>query len=183
MIQLLTLFLYLLRQNKWLPCIHVSPPVHVRRLFSCSGRHMEPPPLWPMQWSMALSVYSQLCAVCDGWRWREKPPGWAADIKISSRDAVEEGVGGGGGLWPCHPQISPLLTHSSPSPLHPSSSQYVSVIPITILLTCTSSYFLSLFGCTRLSWSIDFNAYVSKVCQRYPLASDKDVQRFDVSAM
>ncbi len=89
---------------------------HTRRLFSSSGRHMEPSPLWPMQWCMALSVYSQLCAACDGWWWRKKSPGCAADIKICSRDAVE--------IWPRQPPISPLLhsylTHSFPFPLRVS---------------------------------------------------------------
>lgn len=47
--QLLAVFLYLFSLNKWLPCFHVSPSVHMRRLFSSSGRHTEPSPLWPTQ--------------------------------------------------------------------------------------------------------------------------------------
>lgn len=94
---------------------------HTRHLFSSSGRHMEPSPLWPMQRCMAVSVYSQLCAACDGWRWRKKSPGCAANIKISSRDAMERG----GTTDPVKPQIPPplhsCLPHSFPFPLRLSS--------------------------------------------------------------
>lgn len=89
-------------------CLVPCASWHIRRLFSSSGRRMEPSPLWPMQWCMAVSVYSQLCAACDGWRWREESPGCAADIKISSRDAVERGEGS-----QCHPPQSSLsFTHA-----------------------------------------------------------------------
>lgn len=51
---------------------------HIRCSFSSSSRRVEPLDFWPMHWCMAVSVYSQLCAlvrltVCPGSRvwWME----------------------------------------------------------------------------------------------------------------
>ena len=65
-------------QNKWLPCIRASPfqrvMAYTRRLFffRWPTHAALSASLRPVRWCMAVSVYSQLCAARDGWRWRKE---------------------------------------------------------------------------------------------------------------
>lgn len=150
-----------LRKQVWKWSSHwlyfcISPANSLCRLgacFSCSGRRIEPSTLWPIQWSLALSAYSQLCAASDGWRWREESPGWAADIRVSSRDAAQRGVEGPLSSFILNLLALPLLLYIF--------CPYVSLLRLITILP-TSSPFLSLSDCTGVSRSTNLNVFFNK---------------------
>lgn len=71
--------LFLLAADVWSPCL--SGPCSDAWLYLCTHNYV-----CLCCWQCAQA------AACDGWRWREKSPGCAADIKISSRDAIGRGL-------------------------------------------------------------------------------------------